>query len=65
MLFVAALELAAGVAIIGLSTILLATHQVPEIQARDRSIWFHPAAEFALGAALITSGLLLLSNDLA
>lgn len=65
MLFVAVFELVAGVAIIGLWAILLTTHQVPEIQARDRSIWFHLAAEFALGAVLIASGLLLLSDDAA
>lgn len=63
MLFVAVFQLVTGVAIIGLWTILLATHQVPEIQAKDRSIWFHLAAEFSLGAALVASGLLLLSDD--
>ncbi len=60
MLFVSVFELVAGFAIIGLWTILLATHQVPEIPANDRAIWFHLVAEYSLGAVLIVSGLLLL-----
>ncbi len=63
MLFVAVFELVAGFAIIGLWTILLATHEVPEIRAKDRAIWFHLAAEYSLGAVLVVSGLLLLSDD--
>ncbi len=44
-------------------TILLVTHQVPEIPANDRAIWFHLAAEYTLGAILVVGGLLLLFDD--
>ncbi|MEN8238840.1 MAG: hypothetical protein ABFR53_06510 [Actinomycetota bacterium] len=60
MAFVAWLALISGVGIVGLWTMLIATGQVPEIEERDRAIWFHITAEYLLGFALISSGLLLL-----
>ena len=65
MLFVAVLELVAGVGIIGLWTVLVIKREVPEIEAGDRAIWFHLAAEYLIGAALVVGGLLLLVGDAA
>lgn len=46
--------------IVGLWTLLILSKRVPEIQDRDRAIWFHVAAEYVLSAALIAAGLLVL-----
>lgn len=39
------------------------TRQIPEIEAGDVAIWFHIAAEYLIGAALLVGGLLLLVGD--
>jgi len=51
--------LIAGVGIVGFWAMALVTHQVPEVAEGDRAIWFHIAAEYLLGAALVAGGLLL------
>lgn len=60
MRFAAVFELVVGLGIIGLWTTLLRKGRVPEIAAGDRAIYFHMAAEYALGVALVLGGLLLL-----
>jgi hypothetical protein len=56
MTFVSVSEIAIGAAVVLLWSMLIATHQVPEIEAHDRAIWFHLVAEFALGLFLVASG---------
>ncbi|MGD2059880.1 MAG: hypothetical protein PVF87_03375 [Acidimicrobiia bacterium] len=56
-------EIVVGGAILGLWASLLATNQVAEIRQGDRAIWFHIGAKTVLGAGLLGSGLLLVSND--
>jgi hypothetical protein len=48
-----------GVAMLGLWARLLATGGVPEIEAGQRDIWFHVAAEAIAAVALIIGGLAL------
>jgi hypothetical protein len=60
MTFVAVVELIAGVGIIGFWTFALLARKVPEVSAGDRAIWFHMAAEYLLGVALVAGGLALL-----
>lgn len=62
MIYVGVLATVSGVGILGLWTMLLATHQVPELSAGDKAIWFHMAAEYLLGALLVTAGALLTFN---
>jgi hypothetical protein len=54
--FIALVALATGVAISGLWTMLLVTHQVPEIREHDIAIRYHLAAEYLLAAALLAAG---------
>ena len=63
MTFVGAFELIVGLGICGFWTFALLTHQVAEIAAGDRAIRFHILAEYLMGLALTTSGLLLLAVD--
>lgn len=56
MVFVVWFQIAAGVAMIGLWSMLLVTRQVPEIPAGDRGIWFHLAAEVLTAVLLATAG---------
>jgi len=58
--FVVAFELVVGLGIIGLWTTLLLKRSVPEIAEGDRAIYFHIAAEYMLGVALVAGGLSLL-----
>ncbi len=55
--FVAVLAFAMGLAIAGLWTMLLATHQVPELRDHDVAIRYHLAAEYLLAAGLLAAGL--------
>jgi hypothetical protein len=50
-------QLLAGVAVLGLWTLLLLGGQVPEVQEGRVDIWFHVAAEVAMAVALVTAGL--------
>lgn len=65
MTFIAILEIVSGLGVVGLWTLLLLIHQVPEIRAGDRAIWFHVFAEYLLGGLLVTAGLLLLLQGAA
>jgi hypothetical protein len=57
--WVAWYQLVVGVSIAGLWTVLLATGQVPEVEAGERGIWFH------IGAEALTSLLLIIGGTLA
>jgi peptidoglycan/LPS O-acetylase OafA/YrhL len=51
-----------GVAIAGLWVLLLATGQVPEVEAGRIDIWFHIAAEVGAAALLVVAGLTVLRD---
>jgi hypothetical protein len=52
----------AGVAIGVLWVLLLATGQVPEIEAGQADIWFHVVAELAAAVLLVTAGVAVLQD---
>jgi hypothetical protein len=54
--FVAVVALVMGVAIAALWSMLLLTHQVPELRDRDVAIRYHLAAEYLLAAGLLAAG---------
>jgi hypothetical protein len=56
MRLVGGFQLVVGVAILGLWTVLLATGQVPEVEAGQADIWFHLAAEAVLATLLLVAG---------
>ena len=62
MSWIAWLLLLVGVGVIGLWTMLVTRHQVPEIEVGDRAIWFHIAAEALMGVLLIAGGIALLTK---
>lgn len=49
-----------GIGIIGLWTMLLLTHQVPELKAEPIAIKFHITAEMVMGILSLLSGIFLL-----
>lgn len=67
MVFVVWFQITAGVAMIGLWSVLLVGRQVPEVPAGDRAIWFHLAAEILTASLLVTAGVWLLvgGSDMA
>jgi hypothetical protein len=60
MRFVAGFQIVVGVAVTGLWAVLLATGQVPEVQAGQVDIWFHVAAELGMAGLLVGAGAALL-----
>ena len=60
MRFVGWFQIVIGAAVAGLWTLLLATGQVPEVQAGQVDIWFHVAAELTMAAALLAGGIAVL-----
>ncbi len=60
MRLVGGFQIIIAAAVAGLWTVLLATGQVPEVQAGQVDIWFHIAAEMAMAAALLAGGVALL-----
>ena len=62
MTWIAWFLLVVGVGVLGLWAMLVTRHEVPEIEAGDRAIWFHIAAEVLMGVFLIAGGIALLSK---
>ena len=56
-------EIVAGAGILAFWVIALSARAVPEVEAGDRAIWFHVAAECLLGLALIAGGLAVLGGE--
>ena len=63
MRLVAWFQIIVGASIAALWVVLLATGQVPELDAGMRGIWFHLVAEFALAGLLLGAGLSLLRGS--
>jgi hypothetical protein len=54
---VAVFQLAMGVGVITWWAFVIPTGRVPEIEAGERAIWFHIAAELLMAGALIAAGI--------
>jgi hypothetical protein len=59
---VAVFELAVGVGVIIWWVFVSTTGRVPELEAGERSIWFHIAAELLMAALLIIGGIRIRTN---
>jgi len=59
---VAVFAVVAGVAMLGLWTMLLAARQVPEVAEGDREIWFHIGAEVVAAIMLVAGGVWLVAS---
>lgn len=55
--WVAWFQLVIGVSILAFWTVFMSTGRVPEIEAGERAIWFHVAAELTTALLLVAAGL--------